>query len=249
MVYVNTPRRVSGDFPRAQPSDIDDELHRRLIITLGRSVGASHLAVQALLQGAANDPQLRRDLLVGIDDQLRNTSLVLDNVVQFNVLRRGALILDLESINLQRWLPPLLGKWRSMALRRGLLWREHLVSESLLVHVDAERLAQVISNLLSNTIQYTPVDGTVVVISGNTATDAWIRIDNTGPGLTSEERQRVFEPFFAGANQGAFPKGVGLGLVVAEWLVRAHNGRIEFESDVGQGWQLHRLVAVGKLSR
>jgi signal transduction histidine kinase len=235
MVRVKSPRRVSGDLSAVKRSDLDDELHRRVIINFGRSVGASHLATQVLLQGAADDPQLRQDLLMGIDDQLRNMSLVLDNLVQFNVLRRGALVLDLKPINLQRWLPPLLAKWRTMAVRQGLDWREQLVSSSMPVRVDADRLAQVMSNLLSNATQYTPENGTVIVISGTTATDAWIRIDNSGPGLTADERPRVFEPFFASASQGTFPKGVGLGLTVAEWLVRALNGRLEFESDVGQG--------------
>jgi signal transduction histidine kinase len=182
-----------------------------------------------------DDTGLRQELLVGIDDNLGNMSLVLDNLVQFTVLRRGTLVLDLEAIDLQKWLPPLLAKWRSTALRLGLNWGEQLVSDPLLVYADAERLAQVMSNLLSNTIQHTPDNGSVIVISGSTGTDAWIRIHNSGPGLTFGERQRVFEPFFASATQGTFPRGVGLGLVVAEWLIRAHNGGMELESDVGEG--------------
>ena len=235
MANIDTLKRVSGDLPETMPADLDDELYRRLIISVGRSVGASHLAVQALLQGAADDPQMRQDLLVGIDDQLRNLGLVLDNAVQFSVLRRGAPVLNVRSVDLQDWLPFLLGKWRSMALRRRLHWHEQLATQSLLVHADAERLSQVVANLLANAIQYTPNDGVIVVSSGSTATDAWICIDNSGPGLASDERQRVFEPFFASASQGAFPKGIGLGLVVAEWLVRGHKGRLEFKSDVGQG--------------
>jgi K+-sensing histidine kinase KdpD len=99
-----------------------------------------------------DDTGLRQELLVGIDDNLGNMSLVLDNLVQFTVLRRGTLVLDLEAIDLQKWLPPLLAKWRSTALRLGLNWGEQLVSDPLLVYADAERLAQAMSNLLSNTI-------------------------------------------------------------------------------------------------
>jgi hypothetical protein len=71
MVRFKTATRVSGDTPGAKPSDIDDELQRRLIINFGRSVGASRLAAQALLQGAVDDLRLRQDLLMGIDDQLK----------------------------------------------------------------------------------------------------------------------------------------------------------------------------------
>ncbi len=215
--------------------DVDDELFKRLIINLGRSIGASRLATQALLQGAMYDPKLGRELLQGIDQQLRNSSLVLDNLVQFRVLQRNALQLDLKPIDLQQWLPTLLAKWRPWAEQRGLAWREELYPRSLPVRVDSERLSQATANLLSNALEHTPSRGAVTVTTGAAKTEAWIRIVNTGPGLTADERERVFEPFFASANQGRFPRGVGLGLAVAHGLVAAHQGHLEVESAAGQG--------------
>jgi len=235
MLQSTISRTVSRDAPEAKPVDVDSELYRRVIINFGRGIGASRLATQALLQGGVDDPELRQDLLEGIDDQLRSMSLILDNLVQFNALRRNALLLDMKPINLQQWLPPFLAKWRLLALREGFVWREELVPDSLPVRADPERLAQVMANLLSNVVQHTPRGGDAVVGLGATRQDAWISISNSGPGLTSADCRRVFEPFFASARQGRFPRGVGLGLAVAKGLVQAQNGRIEFESDAGQG--------------
>lgn len=217
------------------PIDVDNELYRRLVINFGRGIGASRLATQALLRGADDDPALRRDLLEGIDDQLRNLNLVLNNLVQFNALTRNALRLDMRPVNLQRWLVPMLAKWRSIAVREGFVWQEKLIPDSLPVRADAECLDQVLANLLTNALQYTPKGGDVVVILGTTRREAWISIHNSGPSLTAAERHRIFEPFFVGARHSRFPRGIGLGLTVAEGLMQAQEGRIEVESDVGQG--------------
>jgi two-component system, OmpR family, sensor kinase len=239
MLKLHSTGRTTGTASRGplvtQPANTDDDLWRRAITNLGRGIGASSLATQALLQGAAEDPELRHQLLEGIDDQLRSMGLVLDNLVQFHSLQRNVLSLDIRSVNLQRWLPALLTKWRSAALRQGLTWREELTPEPLPVRADRDRLAQAVANLLQNAVQHTPMAGDVQVGSGTSGRDAWISISNSGPGLTSDERHRVFEPFFTSARQGQFPKGIGLGLTVADALVRAQAGRIDVKSGAGQG--------------
>ncbi len=235
LLRSTTPTINSSNAPREESFDIESELHRRLIINLGRGVGASRLATQTLLQGAADDPALRQELLEGIDDQLRELNRLLDNLMQFDALRHNSLHLEMKPVNLQKWLPLLLAKWRPIVLREGLVWREELALNSLPVHADAECLAQVLVNLLSNALHYTPKGGQVLVGSGATRQDAWISIHNSGPGLSAAERHRLFDPFFASSHQGRFPRGVGLGLAVAAGLVQAQNGRIQVESESGQG--------------
>jgi signal transduction histidine kinase len=146
MLQATTSGPASRDAPGAKPFDVDNELYRRIITNFGRGIGASRLATQALLQGAVDDPELRPELLEGIDDQLRSMSLVLDNLVQFNALKRNALMLEMKLVNLQMWLPPLLAKWRPLALREGLVWQENLAPDLLPVRADPERFAQVMAN-------------------------------------------------------------------------------------------------------
>ena len=235
MPHVQTSRESFGDQRVARPVSVDDEMLRRLIFSFGRSIGASSLATQALLQGAQEDPELRREFLQGIDDQLRGMSLVLDNVAQFSALRRNMIALDLRPLNLRQWLPALVTKWRVLAERQGFVWREELATEPLPVRADRDRLAQAVANLLQNAVQHTPQGGDICVSTEASGQLAAITIRNSGPGLTADERRRLFEPLFTSARQGRFPRGIGLGLVVAQALVRAHGGRIEVESDAGQG--------------
>jgi two-component system OmpR family sensor kinase len=105
-----------------------------------------------------------------------------------------------------------------------------------------------VANLLQNAVQHTPQGGDIQVGSGARGQQAWISIANSGPGLSSDERHRLFEPFFISARQGRFPRGIGLGPAVAEALVQAHAGRIEVESDAGQGCSFSIWLPLAKSS-
>jgi signal transduction histidine kinase len=96
-------------------------------------------------------------------------------------------------------------------------------------------LAQVIGNLLSNAIKYTPPGGTISVEVGLEDETFWLRIGDTGPGITEEEQQRIFEPFYRSRRDRRFPQGMGLGLTIAQDLIVAHGGRLEVDSQSGQG--------------
>jgi len=105
---------------------------------------------------------------------------------------------------------------------------------------DPERLTQALSELVENAVQFTPLGGQVAVEMGS-ATDevgrwATIAVRDTGPGITPEEQERVFERFFRGklAESGTIP-GTGLGLSIAYEIARAHGGRLTVESAEGAG--------------
>jgi signal transduction histidine kinase len=103
------------------------------------------------------------------------------------------------------------------------------------VSLDPGRMAQVIGNLISNAIQYTPNGGHIQVAAGREDRQVWISVEDTGIGITPEERQKIFEPLYRGPRARRFPQGMGLGLSIAIEIVRLHGGDLQVSSEVGYG--------------
>ena len=101
------------------------------------------------------------------------------------------------------------------------------------VEADATRIHQVVSNLLSNALKFTPSGGEVRFELRAEEGTAVIRVSDSGPGIPPEELPLVFDRFFRG--KGSRARGSGIGLTVARELVRAHGGKIEVESEPGTG--------------
>jgi signal transduction histidine kinase len=95
---------------------------------------------------------------------------------------------------------------------------------------DSTQLQQVLVNLLKNAMQAMTTGGTLTLQTGETSDDVWVSVSDTGGGIPQEQINRIFEPFYTTKK-----KGTGLGLMIVQRIVRAHNGRIELESNVGRG--------------
>jgi PAS domain S-box-containing protein len=99
---------------------------------------------------------------------------------------------------------------------------------------DADRLAQVLTNLLSNAIKFTPTGGRVAVRLDTTPEEAVLTVADTGPGIQPEDRARLFERLFRGADVKRLQvSGAGLGLAIVRSIIEAHDGTIEVRSDSG----------------
>jgi PAS domain S-box-containing protein len=110
------------------------------------------------------------------------------------------------------------------------------LDEVVPVIVDAGRIGQVLTNYLVNAFKYTPVDQGVCVRLEITGTVARVAVHDQGPGLTSEQQQRVWERFYQAApgNQTA-DGGLGLGLAIAKAIIEQHHGQVGVESVPGLG--------------
>lgn len=102
---------------------------------------------------------------------------------------------------------------------------------------DRDRLKQVVLNLVANAVEHTPTDGTVTLGVSADANWARLSVSDTGPGIPKEEQGRIFDRFYRGdpSRKRSSQGGAGLGLSIADWITRRHNGRIELSSEVGQG--------------
>lgn len=95
----------------------------------------------------------------------------------------------------------------------------------------AAEIREVLANILLNAIQAMPSGGRISVSTGRSGGDSWVRISDTGVGMTEEVRKRIFDPFFT--TRGV--EGTGLGMSVAYGIISLHDGRIDVESEPGRG--------------
>src|SRR4051795_12468728 len=104
------------------------------------------------------------------------------------------------------------------------------------VWADKERLAQLVSNLISNAIKFTPGGGTVTARVYSDGRDAVVEVEDTGIGIPTNEQSRLFQRFFRSstATEQAIP-GTGLGLVISKAIAEAHGGSIAVRSETGAG--------------
>ena len=216
-----------------------EETRRRslanIVHELGRPLGAIYTATYVLRQGAGDDPQVRDELLAGIEGAVTNMEPLLNDLSQLYGQVQGTVQLTLQPVDLNEWLLPSLLPWRTVAQEKGLEWQTDIASDLPEVEIDPDRMSQVIGNLISNAIKYTPQGGAIVVTADAGKDVVNFGICDTGPGIDPEDQERIFEPFYRSQAHRRFPQGLGLGLTIARDLVEVHGGTLELVSEPGEG--------------
>jgi len=113
---------------------------------------------------------------------------------------------------------------------RGLRVKTRLARQLPLAPLDATQIQQVLVNLIKNAMQAMTKGGTLAIQTGEAGDGVWVSVSDDGAGIPPDQLNRIFEPFFTTRK-----KGSGLGLMIVQRIVRAHDGRIELESQVGRG--------------
>lgn len=109
------------------------------------------------------------------------------------------------------------------------------VSATVIVTADEQRLEQILLNLISNAIKFTPRGGQITFRAKEDKANLIVEVQDTGPGIPREEQLKLFHPYYRiPADRHRFP-GLGLGLAITKQLVELHSGRIWVESEPGKG--------------
>ena len=126
---------------------------------------------------------------------------------------------------------------KPMAAEKPVLLEVKVPEPSVLVWADRDKVTQVLVNLIGNAIKFTPPQGRVMVSASRDGTErARVSVNDSGPGISAEECQKIFQKFYQVSEDGGLkPKGTGLGLTISKALVELHGGRIWVESEQGRG--------------
>ena len=126
---------------------------------------------------------------------------------------------------------------------RGLNVKQKFASHLPLAAIDAGQIHQVLVNLIRNAMQAMTKGGTLTLSTGHSADGVWVSVADTGGGIPQDQINRIFDPFYTTKK-----KGTGLGLMIVQRIVRAHDGRIELESHVGRGTTFRILLPLDQPS-
>jgi sigma-B regulation protein RsbU (phosphoserine phosphatase) len=187
------------------------------------------------MQGPINDRQ--RETLSRVRMSGRHLLGLLENVMDMARIDAGVIQVDLEPVQLidvareacQMVIPAAEAKFQRLTITE---------TNRVVVKADQARLRQVLVNLISNAVKFTPQDGEVVVSTSTCASEGadWgeVRISDNGPGIPPAELGAVFTPYFRSASVARLP-GVGLGLAISQALIQQMGGTLTVQSEFGAG--------------
>ena len=203
-------------------ADVTHELRTPLTVMQGN--------LEALLDGVyPADAEHVQPIL----EETRVLSRLVDDLRTLSVAEAGALTLHRESTDIGRLVVDTVASFRAQADRAGVSLTTAMEGIPSL-DVDPLRLREVLSNLLSNALRYTPSGGRVDVAASASQGQVAISVHDTGPGIAPDDLPHVFERFYKSEES----RGAGLGLAIAKSLVVAHGGEIEATSTLGQGTEM-----------
>src|SRR5919109_700000 len=205
-----------------------EELERNFLMTVSHELRTPLTAirghVEALREGLADDPDAREASLGVIAAEATRLERLVGDVLDLAKLDMRRFTVLREEVDMARLLERAYAVFGEEAKARDIDYSQEIAAEPVIV-TDGDRVLQIITNLLANAFRWTPDGGRVDLRM--TADDGRIHVavEDSGPGIGPEDRERIFRPFWT--HDG---KGTGLGLAIARELALALGGQIELDS-------------------
>jgi len=201
-------------------ADVSHELRTPLAVIRGR--------VEGMLDGVYGTDE---EHLAAVVEQTRMMGRLLDDLQLLSSAEAGVLALHRERLSPHEPIETAIAAHRAQAEEAGIDLRAEWDDDLPRIDADRVRIGEVLSNLVTNAIRYTPAGGSVTVRAVHDADRVAYEVSDTGTGISPEQVQHMFERFAKSAGS----RGTGLGLAIAKSLVRAHGGEISAASEPGRG--------------
>ncbi|WP_425407194.1 ATP-binding protein [Hwanghaeella sp.] len=184
---------------------------------------------EILQNGLAGELNKRQaDYITNVLEASQHLARMVGDILDLATIQAGFMQLDIQEADVATIVAELVQTARGAAEEKSIVISKDIAGMPLLAACDTGRIRQVLSNLLSNAIKFTPEGGTVEVRALPPETgvpEIRVVIEDTGGGISEEDRERVFESFVQ-ASSGTKQSGAGLGLALSKSLIELHGGRI-----------------------
>jgi signal transduction histidine kinase len=168
--------------------------------------------------------------------QTERLTRLVEQLLELSRLEAGDVPMLRERLSLRPLVERVLSEFEVVRARRAVELDERVPDDLPLVYADAERVHQVLFNLLDNAVRFTPSGGRVTITASGRNGAVDVAVADTGPGIAPEHLPRLFERFYrVDSARSRDEGGTGIGLAIARSVVEAHGGRIWAESEPGKG--------------
>jgi signal transduction histidine kinase len=222
----------------AERLQVTDQQRRNMLADVSHELRTPITVIQGNVEGILDGmypPDENR--LKSILEETQILSRLVDDLRTLALAESGALYLKREPTNLAELIHDTVSNFGAQAREKEITISTSL-GQAEEANIDPQRVREVLTNLLSNALRYTPRAGEINVGVTESAQGPeralTISVEDNGPGIESTVLPHVFDRFYKSSDSG----GMGLGLSIAKYLVEAHGGKIWAESEVGKGTKI-----------
>ena len=223
-----------------------EQLERNFLMTVSHELRTPLTAIRghlaAIREGLIQDPDEQEQSLDIIQSETERLERLVQDVLDLAKLDAHRFSVQREEVDMEALVDRAYTAFTEEARRRNIDYRRELHAAPV-IETDGDRVLQIISNLLANAFRWTPDGGRIAVELSAENGGVAVAVEDTGPGISRAEQERIFRPFWSRDDAGT-----GLGLAIARELSVALGGRIHLASEVGFGSRFE-LVLPGEPAR
>jgi signal transduction histidine kinase len=220
-----------------------EEMERNFLMSVSHELRTPLTAIRghvsALLEGVVDDPAERVSSLETVAAETQRLERLVGDILDLAKLDTHRFTVMTEEVDMAQLVEQAYERYRDEARRRSIDYRQDVRAHPVITS-DGDRVLQVVGNLLSNAFHATPDGGRISLELAQRNGSVHVAVEDTGPGIRPELRERLFRPFISQTGGGT-----GLGLAIAKELSSMLGGRIVLESEVGKGSRFELVLPAG----
>ena len=194
------------------------------------------------LQLIEQTPEIAKQVLPKVSRQVTRLSAIISDLLDISKIYAGKFELNISKTSLLSLIKDSVDSAKQLAADYKI--ECDLPKDDLLLTIDATKMHQVLVNILSNAIKYSPDNKKIVVTAERFGDDVQISIRDWGLGIAAEHMDKIFTQFYRITKDGNKIQGLGLGLYLCKEFVEAHHGKIWAESELGKGTMVHVVLPI-----